>query len=125
MSLGSVTRLCRPPALADDPLPLNIWAQPQPLKGRGGAKLAWLKILKNSARNCTLKLSEIFFTAKFLINEKSMFSSGGPTMLLRPALPRRFAHVPGNCGFANVPLPTKGTHRDAISGVAWGNWKQL
>src|ERR1700676_83654 len=118
MSLGSVTRLCRPPALADDPLPLNIWAQPQPLKGKGGAKLAWLKILKNSARNCTLKLSEIFFTAKFLINEKSTFSSDGPTILLRPALPRRFAHVPGR-------LALKGLHLAAISGVAWGNWKQL
>jgi hypothetical protein len=37
---------------------------------------------------------------------------------LRPALPRRFAQVPGR-------LALKGLHKAAIAGVAWGNWKQL
>src|SRR5437899_10911957 len=69
-------------------------------------------MLKNSARNCTLKLSEIFGTAKFLYNERSVLKSPGPTMLLRPALPRRFAQLPATL--------EKGTHCDAISGVAMG-----
>src|SRR5260370_30584320 len=74
-------------------------------------------MLKNSARNCTLALSEILFTAKFLNNEKSRLTSPGPTMLLRPALPRRFEQLPGT--------PEKGTHCDAIAGVAMGTLKAL
>src|SRR5712692_1570824 len=74
-------------------------------------------MLKNSARNCTLKLSEIFLTAKFLCAEKSRFARFGPTMLLRPALPRRFEQLPGTL--------EKGTHCDAIAGLAMGTLKQL
>ena len=97
---------------------MNIWEALAPKKGRGGAKLAWLKMLKNSARNCTLKLSEILLIGKFLYTEKSRLASEGPTMLLRPALPRRFAQVPGR-------LELKGTHCEAIAGVALGIEKQL
>src|SRR5947209_10264032 len=74
-------------------------------------------MLKNSARNCTLELSEIFGIAKFLYNEKSTLESPGPTMLLRPALPRRFEQLPAT--------PEKGTHCDAIAGVAMGTLKAL
>src|SRR2546426_1986470 len=74
-------------------------------------------MLKNSARNCTLKLSEIFGTAKSLYNERSRLASPGPLILLRPALPRRFAQLPAT--------PEKGTHCDAIAGVAMGTLKAL
>jgi len=37
----------------------------------GTAKFAWFRMLKNSARNWTLKFSEIFLTALFLKTEKS------------------------------------------------------
>ena len=65
-------------------------------------------MLKNSARNCTLKLSEIFLTGKFLITEKSRLYNAGPMILLRPALPKRFEQLPGTV--------EKGTHRAAIAG---------
>src|SRR5713226_5660944 len=48
--------------------------------------------LKNSARNCTLKLSEIFLIEWFLNTEKSRFDVPGPVNRLRPAVPRRLKH---------------------------------
>src|SRR5215472_14403382 len=95
MSRGCVTRACRPPAPVLVPSWLNNWALLDPKNGKGGAKLAWFKKLKNSARNCMLKLSETLRTAKFLYTEKSKLARPGPTMLLRPALPSRFEQVPG------------------------------
>src|SRR5260370_51770 len=89
-------------------------------------------MLKTSARNCTLALYEIFGAAKFLYNEKSTLASPGPTMLLRPALPRRFAQVPGMPGlpgsdgeFVPGALSPKGEHCAAIAGVALGSVKQF
>jgi hypothetical protein len=55
----------------------------------GTAKLAWFKILKISARNCTWKVSEILDTEKFLKTEKSKFVRPGPIKILRPAFPPR------------------------------------
>jgi len=49
-------------------------------------------MLNNSARNCTLKFSEIRVTELFLNTEKSRFVSPGPIRMLRPALPRRLRH---------------------------------
>jgi len=61
----------------------------------GTAKLAWFKILKNSARNCTLKVSEIFLIGLFLNTEKSSSERPGPVRMFRPALPRRLKHCGG------------------------------
>src|ERR1700737_4279452 len=61
----------------------------------GTAKLGRFKILNNSARNCTLKFSEIRVTELFLNTEKSRFASPGPVRILRPALPRRLKY----CGY--------------------------
>jgi|ERR1700682_1257879 hypothetical protein len=58
----------------------------------GTAKLAWFRMLKNSARNWMLKFSEIFLIALFLNMEKSRFTRPGPVNMLRPALPRRLKH---------------------------------
>src|ERR1700694_4175202 len=58
----------------------------------GTAKFAWFKMLKTSARNCTLKDSDIFLTWLFLNTEKSRFIVPGPVRMLRPALPRRLKH---------------------------------
>ena len=44
----------------------------------GRAKFAWFKTLKNSARNCTLKLSEILLIELFLNTEKSRFDQPRP-----------------------------------------------
>ena len=65
----------------------------------GTAKLVRFKILKNSARNCTLKFSEILVMGLFLNTEKSRFDVPGPISILRPAFPRRLKH----CGA--VPKP--------------------
>src|SRR5712664_2354755 len=69
----------------------------------GTLKLAWFRILKNSARNCTLKLSEIFLMWLFLTTEKSRFIKPGPTNVLRPTLPRRLKHC-GNTAARGGPL---------------------
>jgi hypothetical protein len=58
----------------------------------GGAKFALFNILKTSARNCALNVSEIFLMYVFLINEKSKLETPGPMSMLRPALPRRLKH---------------------------------
>src|SRR2546427_13222240 len=58
----------------------------------GGAKLAWFIMLKISARNCTLKFSEILLMWLFLNTEKSKFVMPGPIKIFRPALPRRLKH---------------------------------
>ncbi len=66
-------------------------------------------MLKNSARNCALKLSEMRFMWLFLKTEKSSFDSPGPTTALRPKLPLRFAQVPA--------MPAKVWHWETIAGV--------
>src|SRR5258706_8290637 len=50
----------------------------------GVSKLAWLRALKNSARNCVFSLSLIL---KFLKREKSRFESPGAVSVLRPRFP--------------------------------------
>src|SRR6267378_3505653 len=57
-----------------------------------GAKLVRFKILKNSARNCRLKVSEMLGMRLFLNTEKSTLNNPGPMIVLRPMLPRMFAH---------------------------------
>src|ERR1700674_1910 len=58
----------------------------------GGAKLVWLKRLKNSARNCMLKFSENFLIGISLIMEKSKLTNPGPMSVLRPKFPMRLKH---------------------------------
>jgi hypothetical protein len=53
----------------------------------GTAKFARFRKLKNSARNCTVKSSEIGLMKLFLNTEKSRFYVPGPIKMLRPALP--------------------------------------
>ncbi len=51
----------------------------------GRLKLGWLRILKNSVRNCSETRSLILV---FLLTEKSSTLKRGPTMIFRPALPK-------------------------------------
>ena len=67
-------------------------------------------MLKNSARNCTLKVSEIFGTCVFLNTEKSTVVSLGPYKLLRPALPTRFWQYCVPAGAAGAPGKELGAH---------------
>src|SRR3984893_17331442 len=67
----------------------------------GTEKLLRFKILQDSARNCTLKFSEIALTGMFFNSEKSRFERPGPVRMFRPALPRRLKH----CG----KVPTVGS----------------
>src|SRR5207245_11490320 len=78
----------------------------------GGAKLAWFIMLKISARNCTLKFSEILLMWLFLNTEKSKFVMPGPIKIFRPALPRRLKH----CSELESP-PTHFDVRKARSGA--------
>src|ERR1700674_4655442 len=64
----------------------------------GTEKLAWFRTLKNSARNCTLKLSEILLMGLFLKIEKSRFARPRPVRILRSALPRKLKHCRGKTG---------------------------
>src|SRR5260370_38875797 len=61
----------------------------------GGAKLGWLRRLKISARNWTLKFSEILLMWLFLNTEKSNPVMPGLIKILRPALPRRLKQARG------------------------------
>src|SRR5260370_24391418 len=61
----------------------------------GGAKLGWLRRLKISARNWTLKFSEILLMWLFLNTEKSNPVMPGLIKILRPALPRRVKQARG------------------------------
>src|SRR6266851_4124017 len=55
----------------------------------GGLKLGRLRILKNSVRNCTLKVSEILLIGLFLNNDMSKVARPGPIRVFRPELTRR------------------------------------
>ena len=55
----------------------------------GDVKFARLMILKKSARNCALKVSEILGIGTFLDKETSRSTSPGPVSVLRPSLPNR------------------------------------
>src|SRR5207248_4630067 len=57
----------------------------------GGARLTWLKMLKNSLLNCSSWPSVI---RKCLFTRKSTVESGGPITVFRP----RFPKVPNSCG---------------------------
>src|ERR1700682_613647 len=70
----------------------------------GTAKFAWVKMLKISARKCTMNDSDIRLTGLFLTTEKSRFIVPGPVKIFRPALPRRLKH----CGYGTVTgLPSE------------------
>src|ERR1700739_465618 len=82
------------PAVGDGlPVPSKMSVRNRAVDGR--AKLARFRTSKNSARNCTLKLSEILLIVLFLNTEKSRFIRPGPVTLLRPELPRRLKHSNG------------------------------
>ena len=66
----------------------------------GRAKFARFRTLKNSARNCTLKLSDILLIELFLNTEKSRFIRPGPERMFRPELPRRLKHCSGGAAKA-------------------------
>jgi hypothetical protein len=51
---------------------------PKVFKKPGAWKLVWFRMLKNSARNCTLKASEIFAMWVFLKTERSTVVRCGP-----------------------------------------------
>src|SRR6267378_5029794 len=55
----------------------------------GGLKFGRLRILKNSVRNCTLKVSEILLIGLFLNNDMSKVTRPGPTRVFRPELTSR------------------------------------
>src|SRR5690349_12548483 len=57
----------------------------------GGLKLGRLRILKNSVRNCTLKVSEILLIGLFLNSDMSKVPRPGPTRVFLPELTSRFA----------------------------------
>src|ERR1700731_658173 len=59
----------------------------------GGMKLERLKILKASARNCTLKLSEILFTGLFLNSDMSNSARPGPIRTFLPLAVSRLGGV--------------------------------
>src|SRR5258707_593214 len=67
---------------------MSAWPSPR----SGTLKLAWFMMLKNSARNCRLKSSEILRIFMFLYTEKSRFIKPGPINLFLPELPRRLKH---------------------------------
>src|SRR5207245_8696929 len=66
----------------------------------GSLKWAWLKALKNSARNCILSRSP---NAKSFKTPKSQFWKPGPSRMLLPEFPNRGlpvkVHVVGSQGF--------------------------
>src|ERR1700680_2247663 len=62
------------------------------LKGAADCRNSGFKILKNSARNCTLKVSDIRAMGLFLNAEKSRSNSPGPVRMFLPAFPRRLKH---------------------------------
>src|SRR5262249_34749967 len=91
----------------------------------GRPKFGWFRILKNSARNCTLKASEILL---FLVTLKSRFLKLGPSKRFRAALP----WVPtAGCvnaftsnhkfgvGFSSFPLPTRFAYCGTKEPVLW------
>src|SRR5207248_2333101 len=59
----------------------------------GGKKFVWFRMLKHSALNCRLKVSERRRKRLFLIIEKSKSESPGPTTEFRPAVPSRLLGV--------------------------------
>ncbi len=74
--------------------PNNVFGVPFALNGLRllvGAKLVRFKMLKISARNCRLAVSEILGMRLFLNTEKSTLNNPGPMIVLRPMLPRMFA----------------------------------
>ena len=57
-----------------------------------------------------MKVSEILLMAVFFVIEKSMFTSLGPLMELRPALPRRFEQYTTGLVGGNTGTPVKVPH---------------
>src|SRR5579864_4768170 len=105
-----------PPVLTGVPL----WLR-RVLLSSGDWKLARFRMLNISARNCTLKVSESFRTAVFLISEKSRLAKPGPTSSLRPALPFRFMQV---LGITAATLAAAGWHTAASDAGATAGTKQ-
>src|SRR6267143_2552811 len=55
----------------------------------GGLTFGRLRMLKNSVRNCTLKVSEILLIGLFLNNDMSKVTRPGPIRVFRPELTSR------------------------------------
>src|SRR5260370_33572055 len=68
----------------NDPVEGSLWAHPF-CPPNGLAKLGWLKILKNSARNCAPNRSPHL---KFLATERSTFLKPVSRKMLRPIVPK-------------------------------------
>src|SRR5690242_15937488 len=86
----------------------------------GGAKLGWFRMLKISARNCTLKFSDMRLMRLFLKTEKSKFVMPGPIKMFRPALPRRLKHLRSPAGSGPPKVGGAGSQfavQKAISGA--------
>src|SRR5262249_53064963 len=91
----------------------------------GRPKFGWFRILKNSARNCALKASEILL---FLLTLKSKFLKLGPSRRFRAALPCvptagcvkavRSNHIFG-VGFSSFPLATRFAYWGTKEPVLW------
>src|ERR1700730_3032544 len=61
----------------------------------GFSKFGWLKMLKMSARNCSVNLSVM---AKFFASERSSWQNRGPRRELRPTVPIVSPGVPSYVG---------------------------
>src|SRR6267378_1447849 len=97
---GTVVLVSKPATPVGAPVPSKM----SELSGTvGRAKLGWFMMLNISTRNCTLKFSEILLMRLFLNTEKSKLLIPGPTMMFRPALPRRLKH----CSEAGSTGPPK------------------
>ena len=85
-------------------------------------------MLKNSARNCTLELSEIFRDREILVHREIQVEQRRTDNAIAAGIAQRFEQVPGMPGFGFFEpggLKPKGTHCAAIAGVAFGSVKQL
>src|SRR5437879_3203447 len=85
----------------------------------GWAKFGWLKRLKNSERNWTVNRSLIFM---FLIREKSKLLKPGPTVPLRPKLPKTEVPHPGcSTGMQNAAVlnQSDGSRWATANGPIW------
>src|ERR1700730_7733204 len=83
----------------------------------GSPKFARLRTLKISARNCTLKVSEILRMGLFLKNERSRFTRPGPGMMFRPAFPLKLKHWGGTPAALPLTLSPKNLGSELHIGV--------
>ena len=83
LDVAEVLVICPAVVSGDSPLAL-----PEKTIRPGSAKLGWLRILKNSARNSTFPPSPNFLTGVSFTSEKSRFLKAGPLKIFLPAFPK-------------------------------------